>query len=914
MAHRVVSLDGPWRFCTDPTESLGHTTLNDKLARTVQVPAPLQTEPDLRDFVGVSWYWRVIKLSAAQLRGCAAVLCFDAVDYLAEVWVNGVRAGVHEGGYLPFAFDVSALLKPGPNRIVVRVDDAARHFPEIPHGKQSWYGPISGLWQSVRLELRPLTHLTELRLTPHDQQIDVAVRFNVPLVTAGTLTFTVSDGAGKRVSETDVEALTGAHALTHSIALPKPPKLWDIDTPHLYTVTARLRPVGAPADQISALEDSCGFRTIESRDGRLWLNGRPVYLRSALDQDYYPDGIYTAPSQEYIEAQFKQAKAMGLNSLRIHIKIGDPRYYKAADKIGLLIWTEMPNWQLLTDATRTRARETFEGMLARDWNRPSIVIRSVINEAWGIDMFDPSHRAWLAQSYDWLKQSDPTRLVVDNSACHGNFHVVTDIDDMHVYYAIPDHYAQFRDFTHALAARPKWTFAPAPMPAADRARLLADHWHADWIAPDPANRRRGDEPLMVSEFGNWGLPDLDQLRAHYGGDPWWFKTGLQHGSGEVYPDGVDERYRLYHLARAFPTLKHLTDASQEMQRVAFKFELEEMRRHASIQGYVITEFTDLHWECNGMLDMARNPKLMAQTFHEFNADDVILPQPARFVYWEGETVRIPLSVSHYSQRDLAGARVAWTLEGAQRTGELASLNPVPFAVTPAGEIVFRMPTLARNRRLRVTLSLRVGGEVVARNHVDVYGFMRASGKPLTRASIHAPEHADALRAMGYRVVDKLGDAALAVCGHFTDALRDYALAGGRVLWLAETDDAQQSALYGMGGAHITRRAGTAWSGDWASSFSWLNRDVLFKDVPTDGLLDFAFADLTPEYVINGIHPSFYATDVHAGLFVGWVHKTAALVAGRRVGAGSMMISTFRLREHMTTNPLAALLLRDLIGA
>ena len=129
-------------------------------------------------------------------------------------------------------------------------------------------------------------------------------------------------------------------------------------------------------------------------------------MRSALDQDYYPDNTYTPPSLEYIEAQFRQAKAMGLNSLRIHIKIGDPRYYIAADRVGLVIWTELPNWQLMTARSQAIAREVFTGMHARDWNRPSIVIRSIINEAWGVEMHNPEHRQWMSDTYDWLKALD----------------------------------------------------------------------------------------------------------------------------------------------------------------------------------------------------------------------------------------------------------------------------------------------------------------------------------------------------------------------------------------------------------------------------------------------------------------------------------------------------------------------------
>jgi hypothetical protein len=903
MSRKTLSLDGAWTFCPDHDARLTLDSL-PPAARAIHVPAPWQTQgADLRDYSGVGWYWRAIELTADDLRGRAAVLRFGAVDDIADVWVNEAHVGRHEGGYLPFEFDVSAHLQSGHNTIHVRIDDDLARFAEIPHGKQSWYGPISGIWQSVALELRAPTHITALRLSPHGEQITVAVDMNRPAPNA-RLSARVVDPHGALVGEFSGLA---DQPLVCSVPMPL---LWDTDAPNLYTVTAALND-GTSAD---ILTDTCGFRTIEARDGKLWLNGQPFYMRSALDQDYYPDGVYTAPSYEFIEAQFRQAKAMGLNSLRIHIKIGDPRYYQAADRVGLLIWTELPNWQLLTDAAKARSKAVFEAMHARDFNRPSIAIRSIINEAWGIEVHNPDHQRWLLDMYDWLKALDPTRLVVDNSACNGNYHVVSDIDDMHTYYAIPDHYAQFNEWTRAFAGRPKWTYAPALNSAEDRARFTADHWHADWITPSPLVRRRGDEPLIVSEFGNWGLPDIDGLRAHYGGDPWWFDTGWQHGSGEVFPHGVDERFAHYHLNRAFASLSDLTHASQRMQLLAFKYELEEMRRHASIQGYVITEFTDLHWECNGLLDMLRRPKVITTGLAPVNADDVILPSFERVAYWEGETARIDLHVSQYSRRALADCDVRWRVaQMPSLHGRIGGIAPRQADVVGAGHIEFALPRVAESARWTLEIELFHGDERIASNWVDLYIFPRASAAAKTTVRIFAPQHADALRALGYAVVDRIADAELVVTGVLDEGLRDYLNDGGRVVWLAETDDAQQSRWGGYYPVNVGPRRGTPWSGDWASNFNWLNQDKLFKDIPTDGLVDFAFKDLTPEHVIHGVHPTHFANDVHAGLFLGWIQKPVALVAERVVGRGRLLISTFRIGAHLATHPVAAVMIRDLIA-
>src|SRR5262245_36174827 len=171
---------------------------------------------------------------------------------------------------------------------------------------------------------------------------------------------------------------------------------------------------------VDTLSSTFGMRTIAtSPNGQLLLNGRIIYLRGALDQDYYPQLIYTPFSDAQLDDQFAKAKHMGLNCLRTHIKITDPRYYAAADRAGLLIWTELPNWQNFTEATRRRAHETLAGMVERDWNHPSIVIWTIINEGWGLELaLNAQHRAWLAEAYDYMKQLDPHRLIVGNSACH----------------------------------------------------------------------------------------------------------------------------------------------------------------------------------------------------------------------------------------------------------------------------------------------------------------------------------------------------------------------------------------------------------------------------------------------------------------------------------------------------------------
>jgi beta-galactosidase/beta-glucuronidase len=419
-----LSLDGQWYFSLTKI-------LNTDDCSLLTVPSPWQAEARFRDYTGAAWYQREFDIPAEWLeKERVVILGFGAVDYFAEVWLNDIKVGEHEGGYLPFELDVTEAAHRGTNTLTVRVNDPLEIFPEIPHGKQSWYGMLSGIWQSVWVESRATTHIQRVKIFTNGEQVSVDVNMHGDLMGSLFAEVVAPNGDVVTRAESDVP-----HFSLHV----EQPAAWSPDEPNLYTLK-----VSIGTDELT---ETFGFRTIATRAGKILLNGRPFYLRAALDQDYYPELICTPPSQEYIEDEFRKAKEMGLNCLRVHIKVADPRYYAAADKIGLLIWTELPNHILLSDEAKLRARETLAGMLERDWNHPSIGIWTIINESWGIDLTDPSQRAWLAETYDWLKELDPTRLVVGNSACWGNFHVATDIADFHIYYAMPDHYNQWRDWT-----------------------------------------------------------------------------------------------------------------------------------------------------------------------------------------------------------------------------------------------------------------------------------------------------------------------------------------------------------------------------------------------------------------------------------------------------------------------------------
>jgi len=927
--HRII-LDGEWDFFPDPKQILTPTTLPENEARSIRVPGPWQAQfDDLRDYSGVAWYRRHFEPGATGSNGqpVAYLLHFGAVDYFTSVWLNGQQVGEHEGGYLPFELDVTdTLRRDGFNELIVRVIDPGNDadflpeftFAEIPHGKQSWYGPIGGIWQSVFLESRSRTHLMRLRVTPDvpGEQVRVDVSLSRPTEKPLGLWLNVTDPQGQPRRHRFV---VGAGRDAEQLTIPIPdPMLWDTTVPNLYDLQAVLLDGSddraGPLDQLST---RFGMRTIAtSSTGHLLLNGRVLYLRGALDQDYYPDLIYTPFSDAELEEQFQKAKHMGLNCLRTHIKITDPRYYDAADRIGLLIWTELPNWQDLTDAAKRRAKDTLFGMVERDWNHPSIIIWTIVNENWGVDLaVNAGHRAWLASMYSELKALDPHRLVVGNSPCFTNFHVVTDIEDFHNYYAMPDHYKKWKEWVQTFASRPPWTFAHVYESIESWREYIRDPWNPIPRQPAPEVRRRGSEPMVVSEFGNWGLPDVGKLKEGYGGrEPWWFETGIEWGDGVVYPHGIEQRFKAFHLDKVFPTLSELAAASQRMQFTALKYQIEQMRRHPSIVGYVITEFTDVHWESNGLLDMCRNPKSFYDVMGQVNSPDAIVPIDwERIAFWEGERCEVKLALSHFSSADLRSSRLEWQLDQwPEIRGTFEGVTPERAQLTSIGTAVFDVPRLDRSARARLEMRLfNAAGELVTRNHHELYFFPRLEKPaPDLRVAVPGlPRLSARLAGMGYELVDEAA-ADLVIVERMTDELRWYVQNGGRVLWLAEQPESQQAHL---GSISIAQRHGRSWQGDWASSMSWIRQDKMFGDIPSGGTVDFAFADLTPETVIVGLTPRDFAANVHSGLFVGWLHHVVALVAERPIDRGRLMISTYSVRDHLGTHPVASIMMRDMIA-
>jgi len=905
-ARETISLDGAWNFRMD-----GETSW-----RTANVPNPWQAEfADLRHSFGKAAYTRGFVLPS-EWQGREIAIRFGAVNYFSEVYLNGKLLGSHEGGYLPFEFVLPAADLAGDNTIEVRVAlpnaDASEYpdypFGEIPHGKQSWYGPLGGIWQSVTLEARDPRHLVNAAIHSDLATGRVTTKLEFSAAAQGAAVEVVITGPDGG----DVATASGAAGSDISFTVPNVAP-WSPESPSLYS--ARIDLKAADGSLIDRSRHTFGFRTIETRDGKFFLNGQPLYLRGALDQDYYPEGICTPPSLEFLEDQARKAKQLGLNLLRCHIKVPDPRYHEVADRLGLLVWTEIPNLQYFSQRGGERLRETMAGILRRDGNHPSIIAWTIINEDWGTRVYESAeHRQWLKDTYDWLKGEDPARLVVDNSACIPNFHVKTDINDYHYYRSIPERREEWEKLTEEFAASADWTFS--------------HHGDAE---------RRGDEPLVVSEFGVWGLPFPEQIRTPEGNEPWWAETGGNWGDGVAYPHGIENRFATYHLAKVFGSFEGFIEQVQKYQYANLKYEIESMRAYPSIQGYVITELTDVHWEANGLLDMNRNVRGSLTNFHEVNADLVIVPQLERHSAVAGTEVSLSLKVATGGRSVPAGAKLLWSVEGGQ-SGEIAVPATPGLAVADLGALRVQLPEASESRMVKVSLALEAAGAELARNHIEIAVYAPRATSGLPKIATSDAGLAARVTVLGYEVVDAAAadvvltrsidpsDVAAMQQGARYAVLADGKAKTNRNLRtdvpareqpfmpiVDETPGQPMGAEALLPNIGLVERQGTIWRGDWIASFSWIKRQGAFATLPGGPLLDVSFDKVVPRHVLTGFRSWEYDGLVHAGLAVGYLNKPAALIAQRSIDRGGVVVTTFRLTEDAPgADPVATALLDAVI--
>ena len=386
------------------------------------------------------WYQRTFDVPSSW-KGKQILLHFGAVDWKADVWVNDVKVGEHTGGFTPFYFDITSALNKGNNQLVVKVWDPADRG-EQPRGKQVerpegiWYTPVTGIWQTVWLEPVAAQHIAHLKTTPDIDKKTVKVEVATNVCSPDKVEGKVFDGKNLVAKGA---ALNGVPV---ELTMPEDVKLWSPESPSLYDMEVTLYKDGKAIDQVKSYTALRKFSTHKDKNGitRLQLNNKDYFQFGPLDQGWWPDGLYTAPTDEALVYDLKKIKDFGYNMVRKHVKVEPARWYTYCDQLGLIVWQDMPNggrgpaeWQMHkyydgADAIRSAKseanyRKEWKEIIDYLYSYPSIGVWVPFNEAWG-QFKTPEIAAW-------TKEYDPSRLV--NPASGGNHYTCGDILDLHNY-------------------------------------------------------------------------------------------------------------------------------------------------------------------------------------------------------------------------------------------------------------------------------------------------------------------------------------------------------------------------------------------------------------------------------------------------------------------------------------------------
>lgn len=493
-----LSLCGEWEFEIENNPTVFYwqpeVWKRNGLSGKINVPFPVESAlsgVENKEFNLKLWYRKTFTLPENHGN---VLLKFGAVDYAADVWVNKRKVLSHRGGYAPFGAVISDYVRTGENEIFVCVRDDCTD-PRVPSGKQSplygsfstYYTRCSGIWQPVWLEFFGSTYIENVRCDARlNGNVSFGVQFGIPA--AGCEVRAEIFFAGEKVAETHAVAAQDCRLDAH---IPRP-KLWACGEGNLYEYRISVCDGGTAADTI------CGyfaFREVGFRNNVFTLNGKPLFLRLALDQGYYPGGVYTPADADEFARDIVRATEMGFNGARLHEKVFDPRYLYHADRLGFLVWGEYPNFGLSIDRREALAYMLPEwlAVLRRDVNHPCIVTWCPFNETETNDFRSGALQdaGVINAVYEATRAFDPSRPVVDVS---GSMHTgKTDIYDVH-------------DYTQD-------------------AETFTAHYKKGYFELYPEKQQRKNEPYMVTEFGgilwdregggSWGYGDAPRSEEEF---------------------------------------------------------------------------------------------------------------------------------------------------------------------------------------------------------------------------------------------------------------------------------------------------------------------------------------------------------------------------------------------------------------
>lgn len=560
------NLNGPWEFEFDFGCSAVERRLWEKERFDREILVPFCPESRLSgigytDFINGVAYRKNFELSQEELSG-RVLLHFGAVDYEASVYINGTLVGSHKGGYTSFCFDITKHVVPGPNTLFVAVKDDVRSGLQ-PKGKQAHlyassgcdYTRTTGIWQTVWLEFVPERHIQSAKYYPDPANGKVTVTGLVQ--GQGTLQLTAL-WEDKPVGEAALSVEDGFFTVQLDLS---ETHLWEPGKGGLYTLL-----LSFGEDRVKSY---FGLRTAKFQGRKFLLNGKSLFQRFVLDQGFYPDGIYTAPTEEDLVKDIQLSFAAGFNGARLHEKVFEARFLYHCDRLGYLVWGEYPNWGL--DHAHPLSTETYLNQwseaVERDFNHPAIIGWCPFNETWGYRE-EREKNALLSSLYKLTKRLDPTRPCIDSS---GNYRILSEVYDIHDYDQDTQSFQarwdgltdRIRETGGVIPAEDPF-FNSAPEGPSGRAPFF--------------NQPYDNQPIFVSEYGGIRWPD-DTVE------------GWGYGNAPATPEEFFARY------------KGLTEA---------------LLNNPEIFGFCYTQLYDVEQEVNGLYTYGRAQKFDISLIQKIN--------------------------------------------------------------------------------------------------------------------------------------------------------------------------------------------------------------------------------------------------------------------------------------------------------
>ena len=585
-----ADLSGPWRFSFDPDDrGVAEGWAKNPAAITSEIIVPFPPESpasgigDTR-YHRVLWYRRTVTAAevteAGHGEGRTLLLQFGAVDYRAEVWIDGERVGSHEGGHTPFTVAVPDDAAQGFD-LVVRAEDDPLDLAQ-PRGKQDWeesrhvvwYDRTSGIWQPVWLESVPVRHVRAL--TWRTDPESASIRLDVELDGQPTPGTRIS----VRIARDDETVATQVSQIAEPrgsflLSLPvlgngqsRDTWLWSPEHPLLLDAVVELHPPQGEPDRIGSY---IGIRSVGTGGGRVLLNDRPVAVRAVLSQGYWPQSHLAAPDAGALRAEAQLIKDLGFTSVRVHQKIEDPRFLYWADRLGLLVWAEMPSTYEFSGTSVERLVREWTAVVRRDASHPSIVVWVPLNESWGVDRIAqaPRERELARTLYHLTKALDDTRLVVSND---GWEHTRSDLFTVHDYE------------NDAAVLRARYGTSEA---LRETLGGIAPNGRRMLIGSPEERTETAARPVLLSEFGGVSVDDATD-------ESWGYRI-------------VDSEDALdMHLSTLFAAIEdcHL------------------------LAGWCYTQLTDTGQETNGLVDENRVPKIPLHRLRQMICGEDRLPASA----------------------------------------------------------------------------------------------------------------------------------------------------------------------------------------------------------------------------------------------------------------------------------------------